>query len=78
MTQWVGYMVSIKCIDNMGTYQGEIVSATNSDIVLTKAFCNGFPCERTEVIIKWVVMFYTTFLKIPGCTDFDMFFETTT
>lgn len=57
MTQWVGYMVSIKCLDNMGTYQGEIISATNSKIVLTKAFCNGFPCERNEVEIKWVEFF---------------------
>lgn len=52
MTQWIGYMVSIKCLGDMGTYQGEIVAATKFEIVLTKAFCNGFPCERNEVEIK--------------------------
>ncbi|CAG9862579.1 unnamed protein product [Phyllotreta striolata] len=44
MAQWVGYMVSIKCTDDLGAYQGEILSATSSIITLTKAFCNGFPC----------------------------------
>lgn len=52
MAQWIGFTVSIKCVDDMGTYQGEIVTATNSEIVLTKAFCNGFPCERNEITIK--------------------------
>lgn len=52
MAQWIGYMVSIKCVDQMGTFQGEIVSATNSEIVLTKAFCNGFPYEKNQVQIK--------------------------
>lgn len=52
MAQWIGYMVSIKCCEDLGTFQGEIVSATNSIITLTKAFCNGFPCDRSEVHIK--------------------------
>lgn len=52
MAQWVGYMVSIKCKGDLGTYQGEIVAATTSQIVLTKAFFNGFPSERNEVEIK--------------------------
>lgn len=53
MAQWIGYMVSIKCIDDVGTFQGEILTATNSEITLTKAFCNGFPCSETEVKIRY-------------------------
>lgn len=52
MAQWIGYMVSVKCKDDVGTYQGEIKSATNSRITLTKAFCNGFPCTENEVNIR--------------------------
>lgn len=51
MAQWIGFMVSVKCIGDVGTYQGEILSATNSQIILTKAFCNGFPCDESEVKI---------------------------
>lgn len=52
MAQWIGYMVSIKCLDDLGTFQGEIISASNTEITLSKAFCNGFPCETNEVKIK--------------------------
>ncbi|KAJ8941921.1 hypothetical protein NQ318_013254 [Aromia moschata] len=37
MANWIGYMVSIKCGDDIGTFQGEILSATNTIITLTKA-----------------------------------------
>lgn len=53
MAQWIGYMVSIKCTDDLGTFQGEILSATNTEIILTKAFCNGFPCLESEVKIRY-------------------------
>ncbi|XP_023017096.1 enhancer of mRNA-decapping protein 3 [Leptinotarsa decemlineata] len=52
MAQWIGYMVSIRCANNLGTFQGEILSATNSVITLTKAFCEGFPCKESEVQIR--------------------------
>ncbi|CAH0550316.1 unnamed protein product [Brassicogethes aeneus] len=52
MAQWIGYMVSIKCADDLGTFQGEINSATNNFISLTKAFCNGFPCEQNDIKIR--------------------------
>ncbi|XP_018573409.1 enhancer of mRNA-decapping protein 3 [Anoplophora glabripennis] len=52
MAQWIGYMVSIKCTDDLGTFQGEILSATNTEITLMKAFCNGFPCLENEVKIR--------------------------
>lgn len=49
MAQFIGYMVSIECSNNKGTYQGEISAATNSVITLTKAFCDGIPCESPEI-----------------------------
>lgn len=51
MSEWIGYMVSIECENNKGAYQGEIISVTNSDIVLTKTFYNGIPCDEPEVTI---------------------------
>lgn len=60
MAQWVGFMVSIKCADDLGTYQGEINSATNSFITLKKAFCNGLPCNQDEIKIR-----YPNFCKHP-------------
>lgn len=50
--QFIGCMVSIKCMDDRGTYQGEIIAATNSEITLTKAFCDGIPCETPEITVK--------------------------
>lgn len=52
MAHWIGFLVSIKCIDASGTvtYQGEIESATNSFITLSKAFCNGIPCSQHEPV----------------------------
>ncbi|KAB0804038.1 hypothetical protein PPYR_01008 [Photinus pyralis] len=51
MSQWVGFMVSVETEDT-GTYQGIISSATGSQITLGKAFCNGIPCNSSEVIIS--------------------------
>lgn len=53
MAQWVGKMVSIKCTDDVGTYQGEISEATSSKITLQKAFCDGFPCAHGPVQIRY-------------------------
>lgn len=50
MAGWIGYTVSINCTDK-GTYQGQILSATNSNITLTKAFCDGIPCEDDVIIL---------------------------
>lgn len=52
MAQWIGCMVSVECVNNKGIFQGEIISATNSSITLTKAFCDGIPCDRQEVHIR--------------------------
>ncbi|XP_066144739.1 enhancer of mRNA-decapping protein 3 isoform X2 [Euwallacea fornicatus] len=45
MAQWIGSMVSIKCCEELGTFQGEICEANQNKITLTKAFCDGFPCQ---------------------------------
>lgn len=50
MANWVGYMVSINCSDT-GTYQGQILSATNSNITITKAFRDGIPCGDDITIL---------------------------
>lgn len=51
--QWVGCMVSIKLVNDGGTYQGEITVATDEKITLTKAFCDGIPCESPEVTVRF-------------------------
>lgn len=50
--QWIGSMVSIKCVGDRGTFQGEIIAATNSEITLTKAFCDGIPCENSNITVR--------------------------
>ncbi|CAG9766296.1 unnamed protein product [Ceutorhynchus assimilis] len=45
MAQWIGSMVSIKCSGELGNYQGEILDANPDRITLTKAFCDGLPCQ---------------------------------
>ncbi|XP_018327835.1 enhancer of mRNA-decapping protein 3 [Agrilus planipennis] len=50
MAQWIGCMVSIESVK--GTYQGEIVAATGSEITVTKAFCDGIPCDLPAVTIR--------------------------
>lgn len=45
MAEWLGYMVSIKCADDLGTFQGEISEANKYKLTLIKAFCDGFPCD---------------------------------
>nr|XP_022911862.1 enhancer of mRNA-decapping protein 3 [Onthophagus taurus] len=52
MAQWTGYMVSVECGNNLGTFQGEILSVTDSKLSLAKAFCNGIPCDNPEVLIR--------------------------
>lgn len=52
MAEWLGYMVSIECENNKGAYQGEIISVSNSEIILSKAFYNGIPCDQSEVSIR--------------------------
>lgn len=50
---WIGKAISIKCIDDLGIFQGYIKDANTSKIVIHKAFRNGLPLKTldTEVTI---------------------------
>lgn len=65
-------MVSIKCVDNKGTLQGEIIAATDSEITLTKAFRDGIPCESLEAIVRCaaIVSFRLIYSFCIGCLLF--------
>ena len=41
--QFLGSTVSIKCIEDLGTYQGQIVALSDQYVTLAKPFCNGIP-----------------------------------
>ncbi|XP_017758668.1 PREDICTED: enhancer of mRNA-decapping protein 3 [Eufriesea mexicana] len=41
--KFVGCIVSVKCIEEVGTYQGEIVDLNKDCLILATAFCNGIP-----------------------------------
>lgn len=45
-------MVSIKCVDDKGTFQGEIAAATDLEITLTKVFCDGVPCQIPKITVR--------------------------
>lgn len=51
MSHWVGFMVSVET-ELKGTYQGIISNATGSQIMLAKPFCNGIPCNSSEITIS--------------------------
>ncbi|XP_043469235.1 enhancer of mRNA-decapping protein 3 [Leptopilina heterotoma] len=50
--QFVGCTVSITCVEEIGTYQGQIVDFNDQKVILTKAFCNGVPHSSPRVTIN--------------------------
>lgn len=50
--QFVGCMVSIRCCEDKGTFQGEIIAASDFEITLRKAFCDGIPCDTPEITVR--------------------------
>ncbi|XP_076236354.1 enhancer of mRNA-decapping protein 3 [Calliopsis andreniformis] len=50
--QYVGCTVSVKCIEDVGTYQGQIVDLNKDYVTLSKTFCNGVPHTPSEVILS--------------------------
>ncbi|XP_014471538.1 PREDICTED: enhancer of mRNA-decapping protein 3 isoform X2 [Dinoponera quadriceps] len=48
--QFLGCTVSVKCIDDLGTYQGKIIDLNKNSLTLAKAFCNGIP--HTSSVVK--------------------------
>ncbi|PBC34583.1 enhancer of mRNA-decapping protein 3 [Apis laboriosa] len=49
--QFVGCTVSVKCIEEVGTYQGQILDLNKDCIILSKAFCNGVPHSSPIVVL---------------------------
>ena len=50
--QFVGCTVSVKCVEDVGTYQGQIVDLTKDYVTLSKAFCNGVPHSSLLVVLS--------------------------
>lgn len=56
--QFLGCTVSIKCIDDLGSYQGQIIALNDQTVTLAKAFCNGVPHNSPHVTLRLVYTFY--------------------
>lgn len=54
--QFVGCMVSIKCVDDLGTYQGQITNFNRETVTISKAFKDGIPHSSQQVTIKYVFL----------------------
>lgn len=52
--QFVGCMVSIKCVEQLGSYQGQIIDFNRETVTISKAFKNGIPHSSFQVTIKYV------------------------
>ncbi|XP_076676516.1 enhancer of mRNA-decapping protein 3 [Andrena cerasifolii] len=50
--QFVGCTVSVKCTEDVGTYQGQIVDLNKDYVTLSKAFCNGVPHNSSIVVLS--------------------------
>ncbi|KAK0168408.1 hypothetical protein PV327_002211 [Microctonus hyperodae] len=50
--EFVGCMVSIKCVDDLGTFQGQIVDFNRQTVTISKAFKNGMPHSSQQVTIN--------------------------
>lgn len=51
--QFVGCTVSVKCTEDIGTYQGQIVDLNKDYVSLSKAFCNGVPHTSPVVVLRY-------------------------
>lgn len=52
--QFLGCTVSIKCTDDLGSYQGQIVALNDQIVTLAKPFCNGVPHNAPTVTLRYV------------------------
>lgn len=50
--EFVGFTVSVKCVDDMGIYQGQILNFNQQTMTLAKPFRNGVPHPMPQVVIK--------------------------
>lgn len=65
--QYVGCTVSVKCIEEIGTYQGQIVDLNKDSVTLSRAFCNGVP-QTSPVVLSVKDILDVEFIAIndPG------------
>ncbi|XP_017880525.1 enhancer of mRNA-decapping protein 3 isoform X2 [Ceratina calcarata] len=65
--QYVGCTVSVKCIEEIGTYQGQIVDLNKDSVTLSRAFCNGVP-HTSPVVLSTKDILDVEFIAIndPG------------
>ncbi|XP_058804145.1 enhancer of mRNA-decapping protein 3 [Phymastichus coffea] len=50
--QFLGCTVSIKCTEDLGSYQGQIVALNDQIVTLAKPFCNGIPHNGPTVTLR--------------------------
>lgn len=50
--QFLGCTVSVRCNDDLGTYQGKIIDLNKNSLTLAKAFCNGIPHSSSCVKLR--------------------------
>ncbi|XP_076620295.1 enhancer of mRNA-decapping protein 3 [Colletes latitarsis] len=62
--QFVGCTVSVKCIEEIGTYQGQIVDLNKDYVTLSKAFCNGVPHTSSIVVLSVKDILNVQFISI--------------
>ncbi|XP_015429110.1 PREDICTED: enhancer of mRNA-decapping protein 3 isoform X2 [Dufourea novaeangliae] len=62
--QFVGCTVSVKCIEEIGTYQGQIVDLNKDYVSLSKAFCNGVPHSSSIVVLSAKDILNVEFISI--------------
>ncbi|KOC61263.1 Enhancer of mRNA-decapping protein 3 [Habropoda laboriosa] len=62
--QFVGCTVSVKCIEEVGTYQGQIADLNKDYVTLSKAFCNGVPHTSPVVVISAKDILNVEFISI--------------
>jgi len=54
MSEFLGCTVSVKCFDDLGTYQGKIIDLNKNSLTLAKAFWNGIPHTSSIVNLRSV------------------------
>ncbi|XP_029032135.1 enhancer of mRNA-decapping protein 3 [Osmia bicornis bicornis] len=62
--QFVGCTVSVKCTEEIGSYQGQIVDLNKDDIILSKAFHNGVPSTSQVVVLSTKDILNVEFISI--------------
>lgn len=68
-TRFVGCTISMKCVEELGTYQGEIIDLNKDYVTLTKAFCNGVPHPSSMVVLSAKDILHVEFISYSNQTQ---------